>query len=180
MIGLIFNTLESVVVEEFGEDTWDDILEQANSDGVYHGLGSYQDEEITRLVVASAKLLNKEPSEILRWFGQQAAHKFHQKMPDMFTQFDSFFSYILSLNDIIHPHVKELYPNSQVPYFKTISHSDDELIVEYVSARQMCHLAEGLIVGSAEIFQTKVIVEQPKCVHHGAVHCHLRITINRE
>lgn len=177
MIGLIFNTLETIVVEEFGEDAWDDLLEQVNSDGVYHRLGNYQDEEIVNLVVAASKKLNKKPEEILRWFGQHAAHKFHNKMPEMFNQFDGLFDYILSLNDIIHPHVKELYPNSQVPHFKTVSHSNNQLILEYVSARQMCHLAEGLILGSAEVFEAKVTVDQPQCVHHGALHCHLRVSL---
>ncbi len=180
MIGLVFNTLETVVIDELGEDVWDDLLDQAQSDGVYHRLGNYQDQEMVNLVVAAAEKLNREPADILQWFGQHAAHRFYKQMPEMFSQFDDLFSYIVSLNDIIHPHVKELYPNSQVPYFKTISHSADELVVEYVSTRQMCHLAEGLILGSAEIFDTRVTVDQPECVHHGAVHCQLRISLQGE
>ncbi len=177
MIGYIFNTLESVVIEEFGEDVWDELLEQTGSEGVYHSLGNYSDEEAIKLVVAASEKLGKQPSDILRWFGERAISRFYEKWPEMFDRFDNLFEYILSLNDIIHPQVKQLYPGAQVPYFKTISQSEDELIVEYTSSRQMCHLAEGLILGSAKRFDTPVEVTQPSCVHNSDNKCHLSIKL---
>lgn len=177
MIGYIFNTLESVVTDEFGEDVWDELLEQAGSEGVYHSLGNYADEDVVKLVVAAAEKLGKTPGEILRWFGERAVDRFYEKWPEMFTRFDHLFEYVLSLNDIIHPQVKQLYPGAQVPYFKTLSQTENELMVEYTSSRKMCHLAEGLILGSAKQFNTKVEVTQPCCVHNNDDTCHLLIKI---
>jgi len=178
VIGFIFNTLEKVVIEEFGEDAWDDLLEQVESDGVYHSLGNYADEEVVKLVVAAAEKLGKEPTDILRWFGEKAIGDFHQKWPEMFSKFNHLFEFVLSLNDIIHPQVKQLYPEAQVPYFRTVKHEANELVLEYVSSRQMCHLAEGLLKGSANVFKTDISITQPQCVHEGAEHCHLSVRIN--
>lgn len=177
MIGLIFNTLEKVVIEELGEDTWDDLLDESGSDGVYHGLGNYDDAEIVSFVKLAAEKLQKDPADILRWFGENAAAEFSTKFPDLFARFDNIFEFVLSLNDIIHPHVKQLYPAAQVPHFNLIKQDETTLVIEYVSARQMCHLAEGLIKGSAKLFETQVEVAQPQCVHSGDKHCHLQITL---
>lgn len=177
MIGYIFNTLESVVKDELGEQVWDELLEQAGSKGVYHSLGNYDDEEVIKLVVAAAEKLGKSPAEILRWFGEHAVDRFYEKWPEMFTRFEHMFEFVLSLNDIIHPQVKQLYPGAHVPYFKTISQTDNELTVEYTSSRKMCHLAEGLILGSAKQFKCAVEVTQPRCVHDNDESCHLLIKI---
>lgn len=177
MIGLIFNTLEQLVIEEFGEDTWDELLEQTGSSGVYHGLGNYQDAEIVALVVAAAEKLGKQPNEILRWFGEKAAHQFHTKFPELFARFDSLFEFILSLNDIIHPHVKQLYPAAEVPHFNLIEQHENHLVIEYISNRQLCFLAEGLILGCAQIFSTSVEVTQSQCTHNGDKTCHLHVQI---
>jgi hypothetical protein len=177
MIGFIFNTLESVVCEQLGEDTWDELLEQTDNDGVFHSLGNYPDEQVVNLVVAAAKKLDKTPAEVLRWFGEHAIAEFYSKWPEIFQRFDNLFEYILSLNDIIHPQVKQLYPEAKVPFFKPLHQSDDRLLLEYVSARKMCHLAEGLISGSAKHFNTPVVIHQPQCIHSGSETCHLSIAL---
>lgn len=171
MIGYVFNTLETVVIEQFGEDAWDDLLEQAKSDGVYHGLGNYPDADIVALVAAASEKLKLSVPDILRWFGDQAIPKFKLQWPDIFSRFDSLSEYIRSLNDIIHPQVKQLYPGAQVPYFELIEDTSEKTVIKYVSSRQMCHLAEGLIIGSAKEFNTEVKVTQPKCSHNGDDDC---------
>lgn len=43
MKGVVFNVLEQVVSAEHGEDTWDRLLDEADLDGAYTSLGSYED-----------------------------------------------------------------------------------------------------------------------------------------
>ncbi len=176
MIGLIFNTLEKVVIREFGEDTWDLLIEEAASDGIYHAFGNYPDDEATRMVVIAAEKLGLTPEQVLKWFGDLAITEWQGKWPDLFDRFNNLFDYVLSLNDIIHPHVKELYPNANVPQFNLVSRDEHSMTIEYCSERSLCHLAEGLIMGSARVFGEHVAVLQPQCVHKGDPICHLSIT----
>jgi predicted hydrocarbon binding protein len=52
---------------------------------------------------------------------------------------------------------------------------DDELLIGYKSARKMCALAEGFILGAAGVYREAVTIEQPQCMHRGAdaclIHC---------
>src|SRR5436309_1246445 len=46
----MFNLLEELVSREHGDETWDDLLEASGLEGAYTSLGSYPDEDLTRLV----------------------------------------------------------------------------------------------------------------------------------
>jgi len=177
MIGMIFITLEKVVSAEFGEETWEKLLSAAGSDGIYHSLGNYDDAEVVRLVELAAQTLELTPAEVLRWFGQKAIVEFQAKWPEMFQRFNHVFDFVLSLNDIIHPHVRQLYPSAKVPHFNFVERTDNVLVIEYISDRGMCALAEGLTLGAAQTFDQTVVVSQPQCIHHGAEQCHIRIEI---
>ena len=54
MKGVIFNLLERVVTDEFGADTWDDLIDEAGVDGAYSSLGNYADAEVEALLGAAA------------------------------------------------------------------------------------------------------------------------------
>ncbi|MEY9199366.1 hypothetical protein ABIA16_004545 [Sinorhizobium fredii] len=45
----MFNLLEEAVLREFGPETWDDLLDDADVSGAYMSLGNYSDDEIVAL-----------------------------------------------------------------------------------------------------------------------------------
>jgi len=47
----------------------------------------------------------------------------------------------------------------------------------YTSPRKLCFLAEGLIEGAAEQFNTKYELSHTECMHDGADRCALKIKI---
>ena len=49
MKGIIFNLLEEVVRKDYGDETWEDLLEAAQVDGAYTSLGNYPDEAMIKL-----------------------------------------------------------------------------------------------------------------------------------
>ena len=57
MKGVVFNLLETVVTENYGADTWDDLLDAAGSDGVYTSLEPYDDADLFNIVTAASKAL---------------------------------------------------------------------------------------------------------------------------
>lgn len=72
MKGVVFNLLEQLVARDFGEDTWDALLEAGGLDGVYTSLGSYPDEDLGKLVSAASDALAMPADGVVSWFGRNA------------------------------------------------------------------------------------------------------------
>ena len=85
-------------------------------------------------------------------------------------------SFLLTLNDIIHPEVRKLYPGADVPEFAYDTTSTDVLTIFYSSARKLCALAEGLIHGAAAHYGEDATIAQAECMHQGASRCVLRVS----
>ena len=175
MKGIVFNLLEQIVSREHGEDAWDDLLDAAEVQGSYTSLGSYEDADLGKLVAAASETLDTPPDEIVRWFGRNALPLFAEHYPQLFEGHESGRTFVLTLNDIIHPEVRKLYPGADVPEFDFDSTADGHLLMGYRSPRQMCSFAEGLLEGTADHFGEQVTIEQPRCMKHGDDRCLLEI-----
>ena len=171
MKGIVFNLLEKTVSTEFGEETWDKLLDEANLSGAYTSLGTYNDDEIVALVGVASKTLSLPPADVLRWFGQRAMPLLFARHPGFFSDHAETRSFLLSLNNIIHPEVHKLYPGAITPVFDFGANDDGGLNIGYSSPRKLCALAEGFIKGAAEHFHEHVEIEQQQCMHDGASKC---------
>lgn len=175
MKGIIFNVVEEVVCDQFGDDAWDAMITAAGVDGAYTSLGSYPDEELVALVGAASALTHNTAPEILRALGEGAMPKLHARYPAFFESAPDVRSFLLSLNSIIHPEVRKLYVGAGCPHFH-FGHEEGALVLGYNSPRKLCHLAHGFIDGLAKIYAEGLIVDQPRCMHHGDASCQLRVT----
>ena len=171
MKGIVFNLLQQSVSAQYGEDTWDALLDAAGLDGAYTALGTYEDSEALKLVGAASNALNVGPDDVLRWFGKTALPLLAQAYPVFFEGHTSTRSFLLTLNEIIHPEVRKLYPGADVPTFDFDTSDPDGLTIGYQSARKFCSFAEGLIEGAAGHFEQKVSMSQPSCMLHGDDKC---------
>ena len=178
MKGVVFNLLEAVVQREMGDDTWDALLEQAQLDGAYTSLGNYPDDEMMKLVAVASSALKKSP-DIVRWFGRSAIPLLATKHPQFFEAHKSTRPFLLTLNDVIHMEVRKLYPGADVPVFNYDTSSPDVLLMEYMSPRKLCALAEGFIEGTAAHYGEELTLEQPTCMKRGDHKCVLRISVNK-
>ncbi len=175
MKGIVFNVLEQLVSRNFGEDTWDAILDASDLDGAYTSLGSYPDGDLMKLVAAASDALDMPPNDVIFWFGRNALPVFAGHYPQLFAAHDSTQSFVITLNEIIHPEVRKLYPGADVPMFD-FSSRDGVLLMGYRSPRKLCAFAEGLINGAADHFGDRVTIDQPHCMNRGDDHCLLEIT----
>jgi hypothetical protein len=175
--GLVFNLLEEVVSAEYGAETWDQLLDAAGTDGVYTSLGNYPDEELVRLVSAASAALDTPADDVVRWFGRRTMPLFAQRYPALFERHTSVRTFALTLNEVIHPEVRKLYPGAITPEFTFATTRADGLVMEYRSPRQLCAFAEGLLYGAADHFAQTITVKQPVCVRHGDDHCVLDLVI---
>jgi hypothetical protein len=176
MKGIVFNLLEEVVTQDHGAETWDELLESAGVDGAYTCMGSYSDEEINKLTVAASTMLKMPPCEVLRWFGRRAMAVLWQQYPRFFQDHSSTRSFLLTLNNIIHPEVRKLYPGADVPVFGFDESSDDHLLMIYRSHRRLCSLAHGFIEGASAYYHEPVHFEQSKCMLRGDAECVFQIS----
>jgi Haem-NO-binding len=174
MKGVVFNVLEQLVARDHGEGTWDALLDATELDGVYTSLGSYADEDLMKLVGAAADELDMSPDQVVRWFGRNALPLFAARYPQLFEPHDSTRSFVLTLNEIIHPEVRKLYPGAEVPVFDFASH-DGGLVMGYTSPRKLCAFAEGLLHGAADHYSERLTIEQPQCMNRGDDRCVLEI-----
>ena len=178
MKGVVFNLFEQLIARDHGEETWDALLEATELAGVYTSLGSYPDEDLMKLVGAAANQLDVPADDVVRWFGRNALPLFAGRYPQLFEPHDSTRSFVLTLNEIIHPEVRKLYPGADVPVFDFASR-DGLLVMGYRSPRMMCAFAEGLLHGAADHYMERLTIEQPQCMKRGDDRCVLEISFAR-
>jgi len=169
--GIIFNLAEEVVTQAHGARIWDDVLERAGFVGAYTSLGSYPDEELMGLVRAASEILGVPKQVVVRDVGEGAIPLLAVRYPQFFAPHTTTRQFVLTLNDIIHPEVRKLYPGANVPEFDFETSDADALVIGYRSSRQLCALAEGFIIGAATHYGEQAEVEQTQCMHSGAASC---------
>ncbi len=174
MKGVLFNVVEDVVTEAMSADAWDDVVEDSDVAGAYTSLGTYPDEELGRIVHSTAEAAGLSESETLRLTGRLGFKHLVRRAPHLIEGMEDWRVVIESLDEIIHPEVRKIYPDADVPRFDTMI-DGAALIVDYRSKRGLCALADGLIVGSGEWFDVDLAVEHTACVHRGDDGCTLRV-----
>ncbi len=175
MKGIIFNLLEQVVTDEFGEATWDTLLDDAGVKGAYTAVGSYPHEELFALVGAASKATGRPPDDLVRWFGRSALPLLYQRYPQFFDGHDNTRAFVLTLNDVIHPEVRKLFPGAYAPTFD-VDDSGPVVVLGYESHRGLCAFAEGLLEGAADHYGEQATIEQSACAKRGDPRCVLDVT----
>lgn len=174
MKGVIYGLLADAVSDAIGDEGWEAVLSRAGVSGIYTSLGNYPDEELLRLIDATAEEMGNTSPEVLRWFGRAAMPLLIADYPHFFSDHAGARGVLLALNDIIHPEVRKLYAGASCPrfHFRT---ERDRLIVGYRSQRRLCRLAHGFIEGVAAHFHEGIAIDHLSCVHEGNPTCQLEI-----
>ena len=175
MKGVILNVLEEAITAAHGETAWPDLIDMAGVGGVYTSLGSYPDEDVVALVNAAATVLQTPPEAILRWFGRQALPLLAGRYGGFFEGHRTARSFILTVNEIIHPEVRKLYSGAGCPHFHFSDADDGRLIIGYQSPRRMCHLAHGFVEGASAYYGETVDCEHVGCMQSGDPLCQLAV-----
>jgi len=180
MKGIVFNLLEEVVRRQYGEDAWDEMLDRANVRGSYTSLGSYSDDDMTALLGAASQMLAMPAGDVLRWFGREAMADLAARYPVFFEPHRSARTFVLSVNSIIHPEVRKLYPGSICPHFDFEESADGMLAMTYRSPRHLCQLAHGFIEGASAHYGETVDCRHSACTLRGDERCRFEIRWGRE
>jgi len=175
MKGIVFNLLEDAVARDHGPDGWCDLIDAAGVSGIYTSLGSYPDEELFGLVNTAAALMGNSPADVLQWFGRAAMPMLASRYGELFVGHDNARSFVLSVNDIIHPEVRKLYSGAGCPNFHFRYDDAGRLLVSYQSPRGLCRLAHGFIEGASDHFGQATTIEHLSCMQDGAPACRMAV-----
>lgn len=177
MKGVIFNVVQDVVEENFGLDFWDDAVDLAGISGSYTSLGSYDDAEMMALVGAIAELARVSQADVLVLAGRAGFAGLASRHAELLSGLGGWREVLDRLDGIIHPEVRKIYPDSDVPSFDASGTSGGGPVhLLYESKRNLCRLAEGLVLGLGDWFETELDVSHVSCAHRGDEACRLEVT----
>lgn len=162
MKGMVFTEFLDFVSQKFDDDTVDDIIADANppNGGAYTSVGTYDHRELQALITALVKRTGADTTELLRGFGRYLCTSFHRGFPSFFERTPDLFDFLESVDRHIHVEVRKLYPDAELPTFKTHARDAQLLELDYRSCRPLAALAEGLILGAADHYKQSVRVRQ--------------------
>ena len=175
MKGIVFNLLEEAVTHQYGADGWCDLIDAAGVSGVYTSLGSYPDEELFALIEPASRLLDMPREDLLEWFGRAAMPKLAERYGVFFEGHESARSFVLSVNEIIHPEVRKLYAGAGCPHFQFDEDNAGKTLIGYRSPRGLCRLAHGFVLGAADHFGSCANVKHRRCMHDGDEACQMEV-----
>jgi len=174
MKGVLLNVVEEAVSREWGEEMWDELLTACDLEGAYTTLGNYSDADLVALASAAADRLASPVDDVMRILGRLCFEPLASRYPAFLEEPTSVREFLPTVDDLIHPEVLKLYPGASVPRF-LVRENGDDLEMDYASVRNMCKLAEGLILGVADHYGESVAVDQPCCKQRGDSRCTIRI-----
>ena len=151
-----------LVEQQFGMDTLDDIIEAAKlpNDGAYTATGTYDYQEIVKLVMLLSQKTGVPIPNLLHSFGKFLFNRFAQNYGVFFEGVPDARTFLSRIEGVIHVEVRKLYPDAELPRFEHRTLDDGSFQLDYFSARQFEDLAHGLIEGCCEHFNEPNQVER--------------------
>lgn len=161
MKGIVFTEFLEMVEESHGYEMVDTIITKSNleSEGVYTAVGTYPHHEMVALVSALSKETDTPIPKLLYVFGTYLFKTFTANYKEFFDASDNIFDFLESIEDYIHVQVLKLYPDAELPTFKTQSRTESDLRLVYYSERKMADLALGLVQSAIEYYGENATVE---------------------
>lgn len=181
MKGVIFNILESFVVEGWGDETYEEILSLCplKTKEPFVGPGTYPDSDLVAIASKAAEKLGIPLQDALRAFGTFCFPKLATKYPTFLEGHSTAKSFLQSVETVIHVEVRKLYPKAVTPRFDYVDTGEDQLTIRYRSDRKFCHFMEGMLEAVGTHFKETVHHKQTACLHEGADHCEFELRFEK-
>jgi predicted hydrocarbon binding protein len=180
MHGTMFVHLRKYIEEQSGDAAWDALLTSAQlGPRVYLPIKSYPDQELTAIIQAAARMTNRGIPSLLESFGEYVAPHLlamyrHLLKPAWMT-----LDVLEHVEETAHRAVRVEQPEASPPYLQATRTSGQQVEIRYTSARRLCHVAKGIIRGLARHLGEHVTVHESACLHRGADHCLIVVTVAR-
>jgi hypothetical protein len=179
MKGVVFNLLEAFVVQTFGDEAWEAVLEKSGHAGsVWVGPGTYPDEHLMAVAGVAAQHAGLPLKTAVRAFGKFSFGGLGRRHPDIVARFADPVSMLEGIESVIHVEVRKLMPEAVTPRILAERRPDGRLAVSYESRRGLCALLEGLLEGMGDHYGVNVTLEKSACQHDGAARCEYLVSFS--
>jgi hypothetical protein len=150
MKGIVFTEFLEMIEHTNGYDLVDSLLLTSDlpSGGAYTAAGTYDHQEMMRLVGNLGQATHQSVAEILRQYGRYLFQTFVTTYTPFLAAAPDAFTFLRSVDNYIHVEVKKLYPDAELPTFTITQLNASTLQMVYQSSRKMADLAYGLIEGT--------------------------------
>lgn len=161
MKGVVFTEFLEMVETAISPEVADQLLDECEleSGGSYTALGTYNHEEMVKLVVRLSEITNTPIPDLLQTFGKHLLGRFAQQYPGFFGEAPTAFDLLERIENHIHVEVRKLYPDAELPTFQT-QRENGRMTMVYTSTRPFADLAEGLIRGCIAHYGTEISLER--------------------
>jgi hypothetical protein len=161
MKGIVFTEFIEMLENKFSPELADRVISESEleSGGAYTAVGTYDHNELLRMVGVLSEITEKPANELVYTFGRHLFGRFTEHYPDFFAGINNSFDFLDTIEKHVHVEVRKLYPDAELPRFATERPDGHTMIMTYDSKRPFGDLALGLIEGSVEYYGEDVKVE---------------------
>uniref|UniRef100_A0A8B9N1D6 guanylate cyclase n=1 Tax=Accipiter nisus TaxID=211598 RepID=A0A8B9N1D6_9AVES len=160
--GFINTCLKSLVVEKYGEETWEKLRLQAGVQDSFLTFEVYKDEITMQLVDKACKILGVPADTVLREFGEYFFEFCKRSGYDhmLRTLGGNLYEFIENL-DALHSYLSLSYQEMNAPSFRVEKNEDGSMHLHYYSDRRgLCHIVPGIISAAAlDFFNIEISME---------------------
>uniref|UniRef100_A0A8C4U562 guanylate cyclase n=1 Tax=Falco tinnunculus TaxID=100819 RepID=A0A8C4U562_FALTI len=160
--GFINTCLKSLVVEKYGEETWERLRLQAGVQDSFLTFEVYKDEITMQLIDKACKILGVPADAVLREFGEYFFEFCKRSGYDhmLRTLGGNLYEFIENL-DALHSYLSLSYQEMNAPSFRVEKNEDGSMHLHYYSDRRgLCHIVPGIIGAAAlDFFNIEISME---------------------
>lgn len=161
MKGAIFNAFEQFVVDNHGEEAYEDIYDATELETTepFVGPGTYPATDLLALVTTTIGVLGISLDDALRAFGRHAFPALAQSVSSLMDGLDDSHSFLLNLESLIHTEVRKLDPDASPARFTVVEDTPEAIVLRYESPYGLFALVEGFFDGVADWYDTTLRYE---------------------
>lgn len=180
MKGMVFTELVEFVEEQFGFEVTDGMLEASllENKGAYTQAANYPFEELVAIITRLSQITGIAMRDLIETYGRHLFGRIVGLYPPMVANFTSSLPFIAQVDTFIHPEVKKLYPDADLPSFQVISLNESELVIDYTSNKPLMPLARGLMLGAADHFGETIEILEDDTIHDAGQLARFTVRLN--
>ena len=162
MKGIVFTEFFEMVEQKYGYNMVDQIISEnsLSTGGIYTAVGTYDHSDMVKLLVSLSNHTKTGVPSLLKAFGLYFFDVLQKNYPQFLDKAQNAFDFLESIETYIHVEVRKLYPNAELPTFKTRRTQENKLEMVYLSDRRMSDFAEALIEKSMEHYGVQASIQK--------------------
>lgn len=179
MKGVVFTEFVEFVENKFGFDVVDEMIANSNTstNGIFTQAGNYPFSDMLCMVQALSGITNIPLGGLVEAYGRHLFHILVVIYPEPIKHHKTTFDFIKSVEKAVHPEVKKLYPDTELPSFELLEETTNILKIRYHSSKPLMDFAKGLMLGCADFYNENLEVAYE--VIHGGEYFEADFTISK-